>query len=807
MATHSRLIISEIEGARELQKIRLALNGSDRNYGPTEIDQLPIMPSLEADGDLGAEMGVPAAATDGIRRARNAIILSLRLAIEIGHQGIHYSRNRNTYTRLRHYIPDYWTYHNVRAAVESLLAQSDLVREFRARPQNPYSPTFNGRRSVLFAGPAFVNSVMITNNSIVEVAAQRPRIILRDRRKKSLVIPPGPIVEETLRFLALFDDAVAGLHFGFSDPTIRWQSSTTAIAIDEGWTTLINTQRRFLARIFTGNMVNGGRFYRVFWQDLSKAIRRSLLINGAPTAEHDYSACHLRLAYFAIGERLTTSGAAGQDLYTLDGMGSEWRAVIKRAVSILLNARSYAGAVGALASVDEMPNCQWRERVEIAVAVVAGVMKRHEALAPLWHSGCGLGLQYIDSQLTIACATELIARGIVPLPIHDSMLVRAEHLADLKEVMERRFEDDGPRLAAERFKAIAKRRARGFRGHDLTQGRSAASVMRALSARAGPPSSDSLVPAVVSPSSRAAPRATSPATSVDGIPPDLVPLLAHPIFKDFERVIAHRRWVPGGLVRGALLLAASFYPSRSAAAGAVRVWITQMVSLTAATFDEGRLTVEVEQFVRRKPRPISAPSVARLCGISSTLAVELGLAVLVPSQRKQSRSKRAKRMTATLPRIINIKAAAPWGQPERRASWYKAYPDPIERQTIALRAILASGDIDKAATARASIERARRERKTVSSKQNLPVDDLLAGLTLVLMIHDFRSSSAPWKASDRAINAEDVEVQQGDAKILVGCKASSLADTDLRKSVDRWQCISVSMLSAITDRQVRILTL
>ena len=168
-----------------------------------------------------------------------------------GRESVHYSRNRNDFSRLKHNHPGYWTYTNMRAAVDSLLTRTDLVSELRARPQNPYAPTFTHRRSVLFIGPGFIDALGAAPLTVSEVVDQTQRIVLRDRRRKALIIRAGPAVDETTRFLALFDAAVAQLHFSFSDPSIRPLSPTLAVGIVEGWKILINTERRFLTRIFT----------------------------------------------------------------------------------------------------------------------------------------------------------------------------------------------------------------------------------------------------------------------------------------------------------------------------------------------------------------------------------------------------------------------------------------------------------------------------------------------------------------------------------------------------------------------------
>jgi hypothetical protein len=786
--------ISEEEGARELQRLRPLLDSSDEHAGPLEIDQLPLKPRLQSDADLGALMGFQPAATEGIRKARNAILLSLRLALETGRGSIHYSRDRNSYTRQKHNLPEYLTYNNMTAAVESLLGRSDLICEVRARPQNPSPPYFTPRRSWLFAGPAFIDAIEGMPKAFTEVEGREERILLRDGRKRAKLIPPGPIVDETMRFLDLFDGAVTGLHLSFSDPTVRRLSNGLFVGANDGWTFLINTERRYLTRIFTGSMISGGRFYRGFWQEIPRSLRGALLIDGEPIAEYDYSACHLRLAYFAVGKRLEVAGGAGPDHYALDGFGPEWRPLIKQAVQILLNARTCRGASGAIASLSAMPERLWDRRFETARNLIDAIKKRHPALSPLWHTGCGLWLQFVDSQLAIVCATELIERGIVSLPIHDSMLVRAKDRDTLVEVMDRRFETDGPRLAAERFSGIERPKANGFRDLDLTLGRKAEGD-RGVAARAdlepasasasrtpSPPGSASAL------SSRLSDLAAPPSIPGNSRPPDgdgaldLAPLRDNLIFRDFERVIAHRMRVSGAIMRSLLVVAAPLYPSQPAAARAVRMWLAELPGSREARVDNACFEAEVKRFVARKHRPIGPQSIARLIGVGPKLAARLGLVVVIPQRRKPAPSRRAKRLASTLPRIINIADAAPWGEPAMRSSWYKHHSDPVDRQVAALSAILASGDTAKTGTARASIARAERDRAALAAPKGiLLVDRLLPRLKTTLASYDTTISN---RSVDIGGRGHCIEYRTDGLGIQVWSKTWVGTDEGVRKWLD-----------------------
>jgi hypothetical protein len=254
--------------------------------------------------------------------------------------------------------------------------------------------------------------------------------------------------------------------------------------------------------------------------------------------------------------------------------------------------------------------------------------------------------------------------------------------------------------------------------------------------------------------------------------------------------------VPGGLVRAALLAAMPFYPSRPAAVCAVRAWIVQTVAAWSATVDDARLTSEVARFIRRKTSPITPQGIARLCGVTAKMAVDLRLAVVIPPARKTSLSRRATRMAATLPRIIDIKDAAPWGDPRKRSSWYARHRDQADRQVLALSAILASGDVMKIAIARANVQRAARERALLPSKDRLPVDRLLARLRFRLMARDLGLSHLHHDPADG-------EIAHGDQTMVWSAKLFTLDyDAALEAAL-----AMTSALSPVPKLQVRILNL
>ncbi|MGU3401324.1 hypothetical protein ACLBWS_16535 [Brucellaceae bacterium D45D] len=186
----------------------------------------------------------------------------------------------------------------------------------------------------------------------------------------------------------------------------------------------VYTHMNELYRVFNGGWTFGGRMYGGWWQQVKSGDRQHFVIDGGATCEVDYEMLHPRLLYAAAGERLDG------DAYSIQGWD---RKVCKRAFNILLNANNYHSAKGAI-----LPYVDGDERA--AVALIHDIKRRHGAVADKFHSGAGLKLQYMDSEMAKAVIHELtVKNGITTLPIHDSFIVREEHENDLVDCMERAF--------------------------------------------------------------------------------------------------------------------------------------------------------------------------------------------------------------------------------------------------------------------------------------------------------------------------------------------------------------------------------
>lgn len=195
--------------------------------------------------------------------------------------------------------------------------------------------------------------------------------------------------------------------------------------LDEGYGDhTVYTRMRELYRVYNGAWTLGGRFYGGWWQQLRGRDREHLFIDGGETVELDYEMLHPRLVYAQAGQRLEG------DAYGLDGWD---RKVSKRAFNILLNAGSYPRALGAI-----LPYVGGDRRV--AADLIADIKRHHSPIADCFHSGAGIRLQHMDSEMAKSVLHELTVRqGITVLPIHDSFIVRKEHGSELEEAMDRAY--------------------------------------------------------------------------------------------------------------------------------------------------------------------------------------------------------------------------------------------------------------------------------------------------------------------------------------------------------------------------------
>jgi len=181
----------------------------------------------------------------------------------------------------------------------------------------------------------------------------------------------------------------------------------------------IYTAKKSLYRVYKGSWALGGRYYGAWWQSCPPRYRKFITINGQATVERDYSQIHPRLLYKMAGQTLNG------DAYEVSG----WhRDLGKIAFNMILNAQTLSGAQRALA--DDLQG-----DLDAAKALIEDIKTKHPNVQEYFHTGIGMRLQNVDSEMCRSVLSELHRKSIIALPIHDSFIVAEEHENALEKAM------------------------------------------------------------------------------------------------------------------------------------------------------------------------------------------------------------------------------------------------------------------------------------------------------------------------------------------------------------------------------------
>jgi hypothetical protein len=186
-----------------------------------------------------------------------------------------------------------------------------------------------------------------------------------------------------------------------------------------------------LRRIFNGERLDyGGRFYGGWWQNVPSALRRHISINGDPIFEADFSAMAIRCLYARHG--LLPPDDPYDVGYKFTDSDDPRRGLIKRYFNAALNdlRKRFRLSADELNLLAEKSMRSLKDRV----------LKHHPILEQWLHSGVGLELQFLESQIAERVMLSLIEHNITCLPIHDSFIVAARNKESLTHAMHAAFQ-------------------------------------------------------------------------------------------------------------------------------------------------------------------------------------------------------------------------------------------------------------------------------------------------------------------------------------------------------------------------------
>ena len=276
-------------------------------------------------------LGLPAPRSRAEAATRASILTEAYLIARLDPLAwLSYSRNRNFYAAPRRYRRTAYTYSTVVGTID-LLEHAGVIEHDRAPPGR------RGRQSTFRASSELMAS--LGDQAMAVVYDPQETIILRDRDGNPLGYRDTDQTRGMRKRLGTINEALSSAKV--SHPALGVVKSGDPIRFGKA-----NGCPACLAlhRVFTGNFHGHGRFYGGWWQNIPKAERSCILVNGEATYEADYPRLHISLAYLLAGKPLQG------DPYDI----SPWPApLVKIAVNVMLNARDRLSASRAVASRSE----------------------------------------------------------------------------------------------------------------------------------------------------------------------------------------------------------------------------------------------------------------------------------------------------------------------------------------------------------------------------------------------------------------------------------------------------------------------
>ena len=333
-----------------------------------------------------------------------------------------YSRNKQKYTIAQRYKHSDFSYDVVVRKIIDPLIQSGLIDEV---PGYHHSASGAGRQGRLgFQGLELISifsdvytEFQSTGKVAVELLPSVETVILKDCDGRLSDYHDSPATVDMRKLLAELNS----FH------------SSQSITVNGKLLQNMNMYRVFN----NDSWAKGGRIY-CSPQNLPKAIRAEIKINGSPVVELDYAGLHMNMAY-----AMYTGSTCDSYPYDDSDYGSElkkYKTLMKVATLVVFNCSNKIQAMGAVNNKIqnlgiELPNGMKGKQI------VEMIQDKHEDISELFCSGCGLDLQYADSQLTVSILTQCKKDGVAAIPIHDSYIVQEKYRGYLQALMLKVFKD------------------------------------------------------------------------------------------------------------------------------------------------------------------------------------------------------------------------------------------------------------------------------------------------------------------------------------------------------------------------------
>lgn len=179
--------------------------------------------------------------------------------------------------------------------------------------------------------------------------------------------------------------------------------------------------KRPITRVYArGQIIMGGRFYNGSHLALPSSVRAHIKMDGEDTVELDFCSLHLSMLYHKENLPLPSNPYIYPD-------GDYRRSLMKIVGLVAINARSRRQALSYIRHhLEELGMDGFS-----AKALLDEFMAHNKGVEKYICSDIGVRLQKKDSDIMKDILSELMSLGIIALPVHDSVIVKAkyEHIA------------------------------------------------------------------------------------------------------------------------------------------------------------------------------------------------------------------------------------------------------------------------------------------------------------------------------------------------------------------------------------------
>jgi hypothetical protein len=271
------------------------------------------------------------------------------------------------------------------------------------------------------------------------------RTLVRPRAER-IPFQPTMETEEWRDCLAAYNEFVAGSDIRVDPPSEVIDQWVLELNDDE---TRVGARfsrpeyfRTALYRVFNDGQIDdpefnhGGRLVGAWWVNASKDARPYILIDGRPTVELDFDACHPRMLYHELGLEPSFDLYKISEITRLElELGLEpgfYRGGIKWLTQILINGRRPQ-------QVPPPPDIQLPDKHTIP-EMLKIIERHHKPIASAFRTGAGLRLMKAESDIALNVTIKAMQRGALVLPVHDSFVAKEDFRQQLKQLMEEEYQ-------------------------------------------------------------------------------------------------------------------------------------------------------------------------------------------------------------------------------------------------------------------------------------------------------------------------------------------------------------------------------